>query len=181
MMNDICGPSSMNSLASESLQSSLESKLKLLLNGAGSTLFTGTWKHKITPQGRRYLARSVSALRTLESDCIGVPKDWATPRTQSAMMSLFKVKSWRTPCVTDAIGGVPHQAIESPQEFKSMVKNLYLALRAFGVTQSGTQGSTGRYAQLNPGLSRWLMGFPQEWCDCAVTAMQSFRKPQSSS
>lgn len=35
--------------------------------------------------------------------------------------------------------------------------------------------------QLNPHFSRWLMGFPPEWCACADMAMQSFLKLRRSS
>ena len=35
---------------------------------------------------------------------------------------------------------------------------------------------TGRRESLNPEFSRWLMGFSQEWLNCAVSATRSSRK-----
>jgi hypothetical protein len=55
-------------------------------------------------------------------------------------------------------------------------------LTVLGEVPSGYGAATGKRAQLNPDLSRWLMGLPPEWASCAPTAMPSSRKrPKHSS
>lgn len=47
--------------------------------------------------------------------------------------------------------------------------------QAFGTPVSGSTAQTESTGQLNPALSRWLMGYPPEWCDSAVSATRSSR------
>jgi hypothetical protein len=74
-MNATSGPSGSSLSAQFDRQSSLANRLKRQLDGAGSTLFTLTWKRKATPLGRPYYQLAASARRISGNDC----GSWATP------------------------------------------------------------------------------------------------------
>ena len=52
---------------------------------------------------------------------------------------------------------------------------------ASGETLIGSCAGMESGGQLNPDLSRWLMGYPAEWGSCGATAMQSIRTRRQSS
>jgi hypothetical protein len=83
MTNATCGLSGFLSSASSRLQSSLESRLRRRLDGAGSTLFSLTWRRKATPAGRPYYQLAASGLRTSASE----HGSWPTPQTADINLS----------------------------------------------------------------------------------------------
>lgn len=123
---------------------------------------------------------------------------WATPRAEDSESSGMRwgrgvadtltaqasLGSWATPTTNDSL--------RSPSQDFAPTTNLTLnhmevmagpaRLTVTGQLLTGSSAETTSGGQLNPGHSRWLMGLPSVWDDCAVMAMQSLRtsrKPSS--
>lgn len=100
-------------------------------------------------------------------------KDGASDLTNTPINGLLgrqvSLTGWGTPTCQDA----QHYGISESEKSRDP-KNL--RIQVHGAISTGSPAPTEKRGSLNPAFSRWLMGFPPEWCDCAVTAMQSFRK-----
>ncbi len=83
-----CGQSSATSSRSASLQSSLESRLRVLTEGIGSPLYGLKWKHWDMQSGPPICAQRASALRTSDKDS-GLSV-WATPTVHDTKGTDYK-------------------------------------------------------------------------------------------
>ena len=105
----------------------------------------------------------------------GVNPDGSIRTRLDQLPRVAQLVGWCSPTVTDANRGV---LPPRPQD-----TGIPLTQQVSGLTSNSSPAETGKAAgfQLNPHFSRWLMGFPPEWCACAVMAMQSFPKSRRSS
>ena len=190
------GPPSSTSSSSAALASSLASRLRARTALLGSTLYTLTWKERVTPQQHSIFALRASAPRTSGNGSIG----WPTPtKTDSARHcspnfttknitlnhAAVSVAGWVTPSARDwkDTPGMSTTGVDPDGSTRKRIDQLprQAAQVDFGAMSSGFHSEMVSSALLNPALSRWLQGLPQQWDDCAPTATPSARKSQSSS
>ena len=100
-----------------------------------------------------------------------------------AQMAVMELTGWPTPAMTDHKGGYQGGRMRDGKlstDRLDVVAQIAgpARLTASGQMLTGSSAGMESGGQLNPAHSRWLMGYPPEWDDCAVTAMPSSRKSQ---
>ncbi len=164
-----CGRSSVTSSRSASLQSSLESRLRVLTDGRGSPLYALKWKYWDMQSGQPICALRASAHRTSGSDS-GL-SGWATPTTRDHKDG----KECKNAPVNCLLGRqVWLTGIPTPTATQST--GLPRRMTAFGELLIGFIAGTRSGGVLSQEHSRWLMGYPKGWHTCGVTEMPSCRK-----
>lgn len=134
-MSGTYGPPGSGSSNSVALTSSLANRLRLLVDGLGSTLYRLTWKEWVTESGRSIPALRASVLRTSDSGCGGWPtptgedhksdgpltvqrvdvaiaKGIPLPTPAQRLRNIVLLAGWRSPAVSDSEGG-PCETVHS--------------------------------------------------------------------
>lgn len=189
LMSGTFGPRSSTLSRSASLASFLESKLAEKLRSLGSTLYKMTSKVVVTPAGRRIFRLQASVPRTSDNACIGAgyvtttTRDWKDvgeirPRKDGRMRAdqlprQAALVGYATPTATDGSRGI---GTIRPQD-----TGIPLPQMVSGVMSNGSLTKTENGDRLNPELSLWLMGLPDAYLSCLLSAIPLWLQRRKSS
>lgn len=164
---------------SEELQERLTLSIMKKLRGRGSILFSLTWKAQVTPAGRLLYRLVASGVRTSGNGC----GSWPTPCQQDGPNGGPSQGADRLPGAVALLASWPTPTSNNGTGAGTQVRDggLNLQTAASGAHLTGFPAATEKRGQLNPAFSRWLMGYPPAWDDCAVTVMRSSLKRQKRS
>lgn len=120
------------------------------------------------------------------NDSLRRPAQDFTTKNITLNHAAVQVAGWTTPSARDwkDTPGMSTTGTDPDGSSRQRIDQLprQAAQMDFGAIATGSHSAMGKSARLNPALSRWLMGIPPSWDDCAPTATPSTRsKPKNSS